>query len=105
MSFSLWLIHQLTQDYLHQLELEDLSYNERAKIATSLAKTRKERRISKDIVESLRPAFTYFNDKKGVDTMRNMSEILGKIRIVEECFEKRIYIPRVLGTEDELTLM
>lgn len=90
----------LTQDYLHKLELEELSYNERAKIATALAKARKERRVSKDIVESLRPMVTYLNEKRGTDMVRSMSEILGKIRIIEDCFEKRVYFPRVLGKED-----
>lgn len=90
----------LTQDYLHQLELEDLTYNERAKIATALAKTRQERRASKDVVECLRPLNEYFSQKKGVETLKNMSEILGKVRIIEECFEKRVYIPRVLGKEE-----
>lgn len=90
----------LTQDFLHQLELKNLSYKERAKIATVLAKTRQERRVSKDIVECLRPLYDYFSQKKGVETLKNMTEILGKVRIIEDCFDKRIYIPRVMGKED-----
>lgn len=41
---------RLTQDYLHKLELENLDYKERAKVATQLAKCRQSRRECKDTV-------------------------------------------------------
>ena len=48
-------LDRLTQDYLHQLELGDLSYRERAKVATQLAEVRQLRRASKDTVDILEP--------------------------------------------------
>lgn len=47
-------LDMLTQDYLHKLELEKLSYGERAKIATNLSRCRQLRRECKDTVEILR---------------------------------------------------
>ena len=44
-------LDRLTQDYLHKLELDNLSYSERAKIATRLKYCRKLRRESKDTAE------------------------------------------------------
>ena len=41
---------KLTQDYLHQLELDGLKYEDRAKVATQLARCRQERREHKDTV-------------------------------------------------------
>ena len=46
---------RITQDYLHMLELEDLSYHERSKVATKLVENRKARRDYKDMVEELEP--------------------------------------------------
>lgn len=46
---------RLTQDYLHKLELDNLDYKERAKVATQIAKCRQARRACKDTVEVLKP--------------------------------------------------
>lgn len=51
-------LERLTQDYLHKLELENLSYAERAKVATQLARCRQMRRASKDTVEILEAVCT-----------------------------------------------
>lgn len=50
-------LDQLTQDYLHELELGGLKCAERSKIATKLSDCRKLRRKSKDTVEILEPFF------------------------------------------------
>lgn len=42
---------RLTQDYLHKLELDNLDYKERAKVATQLAQCRQARRACKDTVK------------------------------------------------------
>lgn len=84
-------LDRLTQDYLHQLELGDLSYSERAKVATQLAKCRQLRRASKDTVEILESFIEFIDSEKGKQTMNLMREALGKTRKVESRMENRIY--------------
>ena len=93
-------LDKLTQDYLHKLELEKLSYGERAKIATKLAKCRQLRRESKDTAEILEPLITFMESDKGKNMFNILREALGKTRKVEERMENRIYRYRVLN-EDE----
>ena len=84
-------LERLTQDYLHQLELGDLSYRDRAKVATQLSKCRQLRRASKDTVEILEPFIDFIESDKGKQTMNLMREALGKTRKVESRMDNRIY--------------
>lgn len=93
-------LDKLTQDYLHQLELDDLSYHERAKIATQLAECRRLRSASKDTVELLYPFIEFIDSDKGRQTMNLMKEALGKTRKVEKHMETRVYRYKVLDKED-----
>lgn len=88
---------RLTQDYLHKLELENLDYKERAKVATQLARCRQQRRECKDTVEVLEPLVQFLESEKGKNLLNLMREALGKTRKVEERMESRAYVPRVLG--------
>lgn len=90
---------RLTQDYLHKLELEDLDYKERAKIATQLTRCRQARRACKDTVEVLEPLVQFLESDKGKNLLNLVREALGKTRKVEERMETRTYIPRVLEQE------
>ena len=90
---------QLTQDYLHKLELGELDYKERARVATALAKCRKLRRASKDTVEVLEPLMQFLDSEKGRQMTNLMKEALGKTRRVEERMDTRVYYPRVLQEE------
>ena len=88
---------KLTQDYLHSLELGELSCSERSKLATKLATNRKDRRYYKDRVEELEPIVQFFSDpahKKLLDKLS--STVLGQVRKAESYHKDRIYIPRVL---------
>lgn len=89
---------KLTQDYLHSLELDGLKYEERAKIATQLAKCRQERREHKDTTMILEPLVQYLNTDKGRQLVNLLKEVLGKTRKAEEKMENRVYYPRVLGS-------
>lgn len=91
---------RLTQDYLHKLELEDLDYQERAKIATQLRRCRQARRACKDMVEVLEPLVQFLESDKGKNLLNLVREALGKTRKVEERMETRTYIPRVLEQEE-----
>lgn len=84
----------LTQDYLHAMELEDMGYKERARVATKLAECRKQRRKHKDMVTILEPLMLVLNDEKGKQTVKMLRETLGKIRKIESNMESRRYYPR-----------
>ena len=95
-------LDRLTQDYLHQLELRDLRYKERAKIATQIAKCRQQRRACKDTVEILDPLIQFLESEKGKTLMNLTREVLGKTRKVEEKMQNRIYVPRVMDIAEYL---
>lgn len=86
----------LTNDYLHELELDDLDYKGRAKLATKLEKCRKDRRNHKDTVQALEPLIEYLNTEKGKQFLNLLKEVLGKTRKVEERMENRVYVRRVM---------
>lgn len=90
---------KLTQDYLHSLELDGLKYEERAKIATQLAKCRQERREHKDTTMILEPLVQYLGTDKGRQLLNLLKEVLGKTRKAEEKMENRVYYLRVLGRD------
>lgn len=93
-------LERLTQDYLHMLELEDLDYRGRARLATQLAKVRRDRRASKDTVEVLRPLVNFLDSDKGRNMMNLVREALGKTRKAEEWLQTRSYRYRVLDHPD-----
>jgi hypothetical protein len=93
-------LDRLTQDYLHKLELSDLDYSGRAKVATQLKKCRVERRASKDTTEILDPLVQFLESEKGTNMMNLLREVLGKTRKAEERMENRTYRPRVLSDNE-----
>ncbi len=93
-------LDKLTQDYLHELELGNLNYSERAKTATKIAKCRQERRVSKDTVEALAPLMQFLESEKGKQMLNLLKEVLGKTRKAEKFMENRVYRYKVLDKED-----
>ena len=87
---------QLTQDYLHSLELDNLNCSERSKLATKLATNRKDRRYYKDRVEELEPIITFFSEPQNKKVLDKLQQVLGQVRKQETYHKDRIYIPRVL---------
>ena len=90
---------QITQDLLHQLELVELNYRERSKIATQLAKNRQNGRNYKDMVEQLEPIVTFFSSTHNRNFLNHLTQLLGQIRKVESYHKNRLYIPKVLPYE------
>jgi len=86
-----------TQDILHKLELEDIKYNERARLATELQKVRRERRMYKDGIEELKPIVD-FADKKLIDSV---GQLLGEVRRVEKYHQNRQYFPKIINNPSE----
>lgn len=87
----------LTQDILHALELKDLCYHERARLAGCLAQARKERRLHKDCLEELAPVTEFaVSNKKFVN---ELEQLLGEVRKKEKYHMNRNYHPKVLDGE------
>lgn len=87
---------KLTQDYLHSIELDNLKYEERNKIATKLVINGKDRRYYKDIVEEYEPIVEFLDDPNNKKIVNQLTQVLGKVRKQEERHKNRVYIPRVL---------
>lgn len=88
---------KLTQDLLHRLELETLTYHKKAKTAIQLEEVRRERRKAKDTIEILEPIVKYCEDnKKALD---HLNQLLGTVRNIEHKHKNRIYTPKVLEQE------
>ncbi|MBO5523847.1 MAG: hypothetical protein J5986_09270 [Roseburia sp.] len=88
---------ELTQDYLHLLELENLNYHERAKIAGYLSEARQERRQYKDSVEELKSVVEFVQGNKKF--LNELEQVLGEVRKQEKYHMNRSYRPRVLDEE------
>ena len=84
--------NNLTQDLLHELELGGYLYEERAKIATKLAKCRKDRRVYKDAMLELTPYHDFLQENKNI--IHKLENVLGAIRNSEKEHQNRFYIPR-----------
>lgn len=89
----------LQEDLLHQIELNNLNYKDRARVATQLMKCRQSRRESKDTVRALQPLVEFLESEKGKSLTNLMKEVLGRTRKVEKQMENRVYVPRVLYEE------
>jgi len=90
---------RLTQDLLHKLELDDLNYRERSKVATQLSLNRQKRRSFKDSVEELEPIVDFLNDPKNKSVLNALTQLLGEVRKVERYHSNRFYIPKVIPSE------
>ena len=91
---------QLTQDYLHSLELDNLKYEERNKVATKLAINRKDRRYYKDRVEEYEPIVKFLNEQKNKNVVNQLKQVLGQYRRAENYHKDRFYIPKVLKEKE-----
>ena len=77
------------QNLLHDFELLDLNYNQRAKKATELKKTRLERRHSKDTVEMTSIVVQFCKDNR--QFVQKLERLLGDLRKKEKDLENRVY--------------
>lgn len=93
-------LEKLTQDYLHLLELSDLNYHDRAKIAGKLKDCRIERRAAKDMIMVLEPVTEFLTSERGKMLISQMQQVLGKVRKAEKYIEQRSYTPKVLSQRD-----
>ena len=89
----------LTQDYLHQLELLPFTYQERAKIAKKLSECRIQRRAMKDTIMLNGPVVEFLETEKGKALIVQLQQVLGKVRKGERIIKERTYTPKVLSQE------
>ncbi len=92
---------KLTQDILHSMELGDLTYSQRAKLATRLAICRKDRRYYKDRVEELEPVREYLEANK--KAYNELTKLLGTVRKSEKYHSSRTYRPKIMDFEPIVT--
>ena len=81
-----------TQDILHKLELEEITYHEYARLSKVLKKVRIERRKAKDTIEQLGPLVTWAAKNK--DVIKELERILGDMRKTEKNMCYRHYNPK-----------
>jgi 5'-deoxynucleotidase YfbR-like HD superfamily hydrolase len=87
----------LRSDLYHKIEDENTDYAERCKVATQLATCLRDRRYYKDRVEEAEPIVAFIDDNKRL--IKDLEELLGKVRKIEKHHETRFYVPRVLKDE------
>ena len=91
--------NEMTQDILHCLEIEQKTYNEKARLAIKLAEVRKDRRAAKDLRETTQPLVDWAQANQGM--INSMRRVLGEIRKAEKATENRAYTPRTNIMEEE----
>ena len=89
----------LTQDYLHQLELLPFTYHERSKVAKKLSECRIQRRAMKDTIMLNEPVVEFLETEKGKALIAQLQQVLGKVRKGERIIKERTYTPKVLSQE------
>jgi len=82
------------QDDFHNLELGELKYKERAKLATKIQNDRIERRKAKDACAVLEPLCEFLKDESHKRTLNKLRNTLGDIRKIEDRLENRTYNKR-----------
>ena len=92
---------QLTQDYLHSLELDGLKCEERSKVATKLAINRKDRHYFKDRVEEYQPIIDFIADPQNKKFIDKLTQVLGEVRKQERYHQNRTYYPRILKEKEK----
>ena len=90
----------LTQDYLHQLELLPSTYHGRAHLAKRLKECRIRRRRMKDTFVVYGPVVELLRTERGKLIVNQLQQVLGKVRKEEKFLEERKYTPKVMKKEE-----
>ena len=81
-----------TQDILHELELEEITYHEYARLSKALKEVRIKRREAKDIAEQLEPLVVW--ETQNNKTIKELEKVLGEMRKAEKSKQNRHYNPK-----------
>ena len=90
------------QDLQHNIEFEDHTYHEYAKLSKAIKKVRNERREIKKQIEIYKDAVAWIEANDNV--IRSMEKTLGILRKTEKTVENRSYTYRTSAVEDALYL-
>jgi len=85
---------KLKQDILHKFELQQMTDGEMLELDQTLIDCLKQRRDFKDAAEELEPIRDFLGSNKKF--VKQVKQLLGKVRKVEEYHAERSYRPRVL---------
>lgn len=85
-------MNRITQDILHEIELEEHDYHGYAKLSKELKATRQKRREAKDTIKCLLPIVNWVESNASV--LKNMERLLGDVRKAEKSLENRVYAKR-----------
>lgn len=81
-----------TQDILHAMELDSLSYHDRARLSSALSAVRQKRRTAKDTAEIMKPVLEW--KEKNRAALKSLETVLGTVRTIEKEKENRFYVKR-----------
>ena len=81
-----------TQDILHDMELDSVSYHGRARLSSALSAVRKKRRKAKDTAEIMKPVLDW--KEKNRAAVKSLETVLGTVRTIEKEKENRFYVKR-----------
>ena len=81
-----------TQDILHKLEIQPVSYHEAAGLARKLAEVRQSRRMAKDIYNTVSLIVQWAEENKNV--VKSLERLLGDVRKSEKFMQNRTYTPK-----------
>ena len=81
-----------TQDILHAIEMDSVSYHERARLSSALSAVCKKRRKSKDTEEIMKPVLDW--EEKNRDAVKSLETVLGTVQTIEKEKENRFYVKR-----------
>ena len=81
-----------TQDVLHKLEIQPVSYHEAARLARKLAEVRQSRRMAKDIYNTVSLIVQWAEENKNV--VKSLERLLGDVRKAEKFMQNRTYTPK-----------
>lgn len=81
-----------TQDLLHEIELCQQTYHERAQMAVALRDIRQRRRAAKDIIEVATPFVAWISSQ--TNAVNQLKQCLGAMRKAESKMEGRVYCKR-----------
>ena len=81
-----------TQDILHAMELDSLSYHDRSRLSSALSAVRQKRRTAKDTAEIMKPVLEW--KEKNRAALKSLETILGTVRTLEKDKDNRFYVKR-----------
>lgn len=91
-------MNRVTQDLLHEIELDEHDYHGYARLSKKLKETRQKRREAKDTIRVMQPIVTWAENN--ASTLKNIERLLGDVRKAEKSLENRIYSKRSNSKEE-----